>query len=94
MLGLSSKEIEEEADFNFKLSYDPFNAGGSVRKPDEVFMRFPHVTISNKDYFSNLKAQTWVEVATRFRKTYENVIKGATHPLDELISINSANDKA
>lgn len=92
-VGSKFKEIEETAGFNFKLTYDPFNAGGAVRRPDDVFMRFPHTTISNKDYFSNLKAQTWVEVATRFRKTYENVVKGANHPFDELISINSATIK-
>lgn len=72
------------------LSYDPFNAGGKVNDPDEAFMVLPHVTITNGEYFENIKAQAWVEVAERFRKTYEAVVKGIPHPHDELISINSA----
>lgn len=91
-VGSKFKEIEDDAEFtfDFKLTYDPFNAGGKVRRPDDVFMKLPHINITNQDYFANLKAQSWVDVATRFRKTYENVVKGADHPHDELISINSA----
>jgi phage terminase large subunit len=74
----------------YQLSYDPFNAGGSVHKPDDVFMKLPHTEITNKDYFCNIKAQMWQEVSTRFRKTYEAVILGVEHPHDELISINTA----
>lgn len=74
----------------WKLSYDPFNAGGKVYKPDEIFMKLPHIEITNQEYFENVKAQAWVDVATRFRKTYEAVVKGIKHPHDELISINSA----
>ncbi|HFK2227095.1 TPA: PBSX family phage terminase large subunit, partial [Pseudomonas aeruginosa] len=73
---------------DFKLTYDPFNAGGAVDKPDDIYMKLPHTTIKNKDHFSNIKAQKWEEVATRFRKTYEAVVHGKVHPFDELISIN------
>ncbi len=72
------------------LEYHPFNAGSGVNNPDGVYMKLPHVTITNRDHFSNLKAQSWDEVATRFRKTYENVSQGAKHPFDECISLNSA----
>lgn len=73
-----------------ELEYHPFNAGSRVEKPDEVYMKLPHIVIKNKDHFSNIKAQKWDEVATRFRKTYENVEQGASHPFDECISLNSA----
>src|ERR1700731_4766392 len=53
-------------------------------------MKLPHITIKNKDHFSNIKAQKWDEVATRFRKTYEVIEQGANHPIDELISIDSS----
>ncbi len=73
-----------------QLSYHAFNAGFSVDRPDDVYMQLPHKKILNKDQFSNIKAQKWQEVATRFRKTFE-VVKGmASHPVDELISIDSA----
>jgi phage terminase large subunit len=71
-----------------KISYEPFNAGGAVDDPDGVYMKFPHVTISNREHFSNIKAQKWDEVATRFRKTYEYIVLGIKHPIDELISID------
>lgn len=51
--------------------------------------------IKNKDFFTNLKSQSWWCVADRFRLTYQvvNAIKnGETPPpyqLDELISISS-----
>lgn len=72
------------------LRYEPFNAGGAVEEPKAVYMRFPHVDILNGEHFSNIKAQKWDEVATRFRKTYEYVELGVKHPFDELISLNSA----
>lgn len=52
-------------------------------------MEFPHLTITNRDHFANIKAQKWDEVAMRFRKTYEVIEHGAKHPHDELVSINS-----
>lgn len=85
---LNETQIKEGS--KYQLSYDPFNAGAGVHDPDEIFMELPHTIIYNKDYFANLKAQAWVEVATRFRKTYEAVVKGVKHPHDELISIDSS----
>jgi phage terminase large subunit len=52
-------------------------------------MVFPHVTITNGEHFSNIKAQMWDEVAVRFRKTYEAITFGTPHPKHELISLNS-----
>lgn len=72
-----------------EIEYDPFNAGAGVDDPDGVYMKLPHITITNRDHFSNIKAQKWDEVATRFRKTYEAVELGVKHPFDELISINA-----
>lgn len=85
--GSKFKELNEAR--KIELEYDPFNAGGAVYEPDEPYMVLPHVTIKNKDHFSNIKAQKWVEVSERFRKTYEAVMLGVPHPHDELISINS-----
>lgn len=85
-----NKTSKETTTHKFQLSYDPFNAGGGVRDKDEVFLKLPHIDITNGDYFENIKAQAWVDVATRFRKTYEYIVKGIKHPTSELISINSA----
>lgn len=72
-----------------EISYSPFNAGGAVEDPDGTYMQLPHVKITNREHFSNAKAQKWDEVATRFRKTYEAVELGIKHPFDELISLDS-----
>jgi phage terminase large subunit len=85
-LNEASKEVEGGS--HWQLSYDPFNAGSGVVDPDEPFMILPHVTITNREHFENAKAQAWTDVATRFRKTYEAVVKGIPHPFDDLISID------
>ncbi|WGN90767.1 terminase large subunit [Burkholderia phage vB_BglM_WTB] len=85
--GAKFKELNEARKLN--ITYEPFNAGGRVDDPDGVYMQLPHVKILNKDHFCNIKAQKWDEVATRFRKTYEVVVKGAKHPIDQLVSLDS-----
>jgi phage terminase large subunit len=72
------------------IEYDPFNAGGAVEDPDGVYMKLPHITITNRAHFSNIKAQKWDEVATRFRKTHEMVKGEAIYPFDELVSLDSS----
>jgi phage terminase large subunit len=85
--GSKFKELNEENKRN--VLYEPFNAGGQVDEPKGVYMRFPHVDITNGEHFANIKAQKWDEVAVRFRKTYEAIVLGVKHPFDELISLNS-----
>ncbi len=85
--GAKFKELNEER--NHKVMYEPFNAGGAVDDPKGVYMKLPHVVITNGEHFANIKAQKWDEVAARFRKTHEAVTKGVKHPVDQLISLNS-----
>jgi phage terminase large subunit len=84
-----SKFADLNAEHKRKVVYEPFNAGGAVENPKGAYMKLPHVTITNGEHFSNIKAQKWDEVAIRFRRTYEAVELGVKHPLDELISLNS-----
>jgi phage terminase large subunit len=74
----------------FSIVYEGFNAGAGVMDPDKVYMKLPHQTITNKQQFANVKAQVWREVSNRFRKTYEYVVKGVPHPIDQMISIDSS----
>lgn len=85
--GSKFKELNEE--HGLDISYEAFNAGSKVENPDDVFLRLAHTDILNKDHFSNIKAQKWTEVGTRFRKTYEAVALGVNHPHGELISLDS-----
>jgi len=68
-----------------KIQYSKFNAGDKVRDPDKVFSD----NIKNRDMFSNLKAQSWWEMAQRFKNTYNAVTKGTIFKEDEIISISS-----
>lgn len=78
-----------------KIMHSGFNAGGKVLRPETVY---DDTRIKNKDFFSNIKAQMWWQVADRFRLTHQVVqaIKNGgnvpKHKADELIGICSKID--
>ena len=86
MAGAKFDEINQQN--GGRLQYTKFNAGGAVANPDQYYAFVGQ--IKNKDYFCNLKSQTWWGVADRFRNTYNAVTNGVKYPVDELISISSA----
>lgn len=71
----------------FRPSAIGFNAGDGVLWPDRPYAR-AHPPKSNKEMFSNLKAQAWWSVADRFRNTFNAVTKGMTFEPDEMIFID------
>lgn len=72
-----------------RVRYSKFNAGATVVNPEAFYARDRLEKIKNKDFFSNLKAQTWWLVADRFRNTYDAIVSGTEYPPEELISISS-----
>lgn len=68
-----------------KTRVEGFNAGGAVQDPEKEYM--PGKT--NKDMFSNIKAQAWWNVRDRFYKTYRAIHHGDKYPIDQLISLSS-----
>lgn len=62
-----------------------FNAGGAVHKPESKYF-----DRKNKDFFENLKAQTWWVVRDRFYNTWRAIEHGEKYPEDQLISLDSA----
>lgn len=62
-----------------------FNAGAAVEKPEANYVQGK----TNKDMFSNLKAQQWQLVADRFYNTWRAVTNGDKFSDDQLISISS-----
>jgi hypothetical protein len=42
---------------------------------------------TSKEKFTNLKAELWWRLRTRFERTYEYVTQGIKHPIEDLISI-------
>lgn len=72
-----------------------WNAGAGVLDPYERIIADDEQSLTNKDYFQNLKAQAWQSIYIRFYKTWccvEAVKNGTPVPNysdDELISIDS-----
>lgn len=62
-----------------------FRGSGEVLFPDAEDTKGR----TNKDYFSNAKAQAWWSLRTRFQRTYRAVTEGVVAQHDDLISIDS-----
>lgn len=71
------------------VKYKKFIAGAGVYDPEGYYVDLDDERITNKDFFENLKAQSWWMVADRFRNTYNAINKGLEFKEDELISISS-----
>ena len=80
------------AEFGVTLDYHRFNAGDGVLNPDAKVDEEDPQSPKNRDYYANLKAQTWWAVAKRFRNTFNAVEKGMSFPASELISISPSCD--
>lgn len=83
--GAKFGEINDARPPNDRLTYDRFNAGGAVVRPDAIYA---HGT-RNRDMFSNIKAQAWWLLADRFKATYAAINGGAYKP-EDLICLDSS----
>ncbi|WP_022697912.1 PBSX family phage terminase large subunit [Euryhalocaulis caribicus] len=81
------KALNEEK--GARVAYHRFNAGGEVMHKERRIDPDDPKSPKNGDYYANLKAQTWWEVANRFRKTFNAVTKGEEICPDDMISISS-----
>lgn len=64
--------------------YGKFVAGAKVVKPKSKYHNVP-----NQEFFSNLKAQAWWQLADRARNTYNAIHNGKEFNPSELLSISS-----
>jgi phage terminase large subunit len=69
-----------------RISHTGFFAGGTVYKPDS---RYKDTKLTNKDFFSNIKAQAWWDIADRLKNTYQAIRDGVEFRPDEMIFISS-----
>lgn len=72
-----------------KIRYSKFNAGSAVERPEDHYVSDRMDRIKNKDYFCNLKAQSWWNIADRFRNTYNAMNRGEKFSDEDMISISS-----
>jgi phage terminase large subunit len=86
--GAKFDELNQVRDKHLRRKYAKFNAGAAVERPEEYYVSDRQDKIKNKDFFANLKAQTWWGIADRFRNTYNAINRGEKFEDDELISIS------
>lgn len=68
-----------------QVDVSAFRGSASVIDPDKEMVK----ERKNKDFFANLKAQSWWALRIRFQKTYRAVVEGMDYDPDEIISISS-----
>lgn len=68
-----------------QIEVQPFRGSGAVIDPESEMVP----KRKNKDFFANLKAQSWWALRMRFQKTYRAVVEGMEYDPDEIISISS-----
>ena len=71
------------------VPFIPWNAGAKVINPYAHIIPDDDESLTNKEFFGNLKAQGWWSLRTRFYKTHKALTEGAVYNPDELISIDS-----
>jgi phage terminase large subunit len=87
--GAKFDELNQVRDKHLRVRYAKFNAGAAVERPEEYYASDRLERIKNKDFFANLKAQAWWNIADRFRNTYNAINRGEKFSDDDLISIAS-----
>lgn len=81
--------LDEKIIDAYKIPFVPWNAGASVIKPFERIIPDDEQSLTNKDYYDNLKAQGWGALRSRFFKTFKARTEGVVYSPDELISLDS-----
>ena len=66
-----------------RLEVTPYRSSAAVADPDGSLVEGR----TNKDFFANLKAQSWWSLRIRFQATYRAIAEGAAYDPDSLISI-------
>lgn len=62
----------------------PFRSSAAVHRPESEMVK----KRKNKDFFSNLKAQSWWALRMRFEQTYQAVVEKMPYDVDAIISID------
>jgi phage terminase large subunit len=83
--GVGSSIALFNAQNNTSIEAIKFNAGASVDRPESDYSP----KIKNKDFFANLKAQSWWDFAEKIKKTYNAVKNNAEIDNDDIISFSS-----
>ena len=85
-MGAKFKELNDGVnDRRFHIKFSGFSAGASVIDPDKEYQHGK----TNKQMFSNIKAQAWWNIADRLKTTYNAVEHNQPYDESDIISISS-----
>lgn len=91
-MGIGLKFQVSQAFKGRQIEVQQFKGSEGPLNPDSVYMPVDEEQSkpkTNKDTFSNQRAQFYIDLANAMFKTYLAVTKGRYYPVDELISISS-----
>ena len=87
--------LKEENILPEGILFTPWNAGAAVINPNDRVIPHDRNSITNREFFDNLKAQAWWDIRNRLERCwkYRLFLKGdkdgAEFPVDQLMSIDS-----
>jgi phage terminase large subunit len=85
-----SNRLGREAPERLKgIKFVDWNASASPLFPDDHIIKGDRNSPLVKDYYHNLKAQSWWELRRRFERTHKAITEGVTYPSEQLISLDS-----
>lgn len=71
------------------LEITGWNAAAKPMYPKRHVVPGDRSTLTNREFFKNLKAQGWWKLRARFERTFKAIHDGAEYPVDEMVSISS-----
>jgi len=81
--------LREDEDVSNVPDFIPWNAGSAVLQPYERIIEGDDDSLTNKEFYENIKSQAWWSLRSRFYKTFKAVTQNVYYPPDELISLDS-----
>lgn len=86
--------LEDDGQLPAGINFVPWWAGGAVLQPYGNVIPDDEKSPRNRDFFQNLKAQAWWQVARKFERTWRAVEEGLEFDPEQLIAISSQIPKA
>jgi len=71
------------------IKYVPWNAAAGTEQPDAYVVEDDPESPTNKDFYTNLKAQAGWQLRLRFERTHKAVTEQVAYNSDDLISLDS-----
>lgn len=81
--------LDREGKMPVGISFSAWPASAKVINPDQRIIPGDPKSMTNGDYFANLRAQAWFQLAKRFKQTWQHVNKVRVYEPDEMISLKA-----